>query len=194
MQISPTAIPDVVVIEPPAFADSRGRFSVVWNAERMAAAGLPQTVVQVNESWSAKAGTVRGLHYQAPPFAQAKLVRVLQGRVLDVAVDFRRGSPSFGRWVGVELSAENRLMLNVPRGFLHGFVTREPNTVVGYFVDNAYHQPSEGSIRFDDPTLAIDWGIDPAEAVLSEKDAAAPLFDAVESPFVHEERIHGETA
>jgi dTDP-4-dehydrorhamnose 3,5-epimerase len=105
--------------------------------------------------------------------------------VLDVAVDFRLGSPSFGRWVGVELSAANGLMLNVPCGFLHGFATREPDTVVSYFVDNAYDKPSEGAIRFDDPALGIDWGVDAAQAVLSDRDAAAPRLAEVESPFVH---------
>lgn len=183
MKVSKTEIADVIVLDPVRLTDHRGHFGVVWNAAQAGAAGLPGVIQQVNESLSIHAGTVRGLHYQAPPFAQAKLVRVLQGSVFDVAVDFRRGSPSFGRWVGVELTAASGRMLHVPRGFLHGFVTREANTVVSYFVDNDYNRASEGAIRFNDPAFGIQWGVAAAEVFISDKDAGAPAFSDVESPF-----------
>jgi dTDP-4-dehydrorhamnose 3,5-epimerase len=184
MKVSETTLPDVRLVEPVRHEDSRGNFAVIWNERQAAAAGLGRCVLQINESHSASVGTVRGLHFQSPPFAQAKLVRVLRGRILDVAVDIRRGSQHYGRWVGVELSASVGAMLNVPRGFLHGFVTREPDTVVSYLVDNAYDRASEGSVRYDDPDLGIDWGLSPDQAVLSEKDAAALSFAAFDSPFV----------
>jgi dTDP-4-dehydrorhamnose 3,5-epimerase len=149
----------------------------------MAEAGLDILFVQDNQSFSAEFGTIRGLHFQRPPHAQGKLVRCLRGRILDVAVDIRRGSPSYGHWVAEELSAENGVQLWVPRGFLHGFATLEPNTAVAYKVDGFYSAECEGSVRFDDPDLAIDWGIDPNCAVLSEKDAMAPAFHAFDSPF-----------
>lgn len=142
----------------------------------MAANGLATDFVQDNQSLSRLAGTVRGLHLQAPPFAQAKLVRVARGAVRDVAVDVRPGSPTYGRWVFADLSAENGQQIFVPRGFAHGFCTLEPDTVVCYKVDGAYDRDSERGIRFDDPQLAIDWGM-PADAVtLSDKDAALPRF------------------
>jgi dTDP-4-dehydrorhamnose 3,5-epimerase len=182
-------IADVLLFTPRRFADARGWFSETWSARAFAAAGLPAAFAQDNQSHSAMAGTVRGLHYQRPPFAQGKLVRVVRGRILDVAVDVRRGSPSYGRWVAAELSAENGVQLWAPRGFLHGFVTLEPGTDVLYKVDAPYDAASDGAVRFDDPDLAIDWGIDPKDAVLSDKDARAPAFRDFDSPFVL-----GETA
>ena len=152
----------------------------------MAEAGLAYDWVQDNHSYSVAVGTVRGLHYQAPPSAQAKLVRVARGAVLDVAVDIRRGSPTYGHWVAEELTAENGAQLLVPRGFLHGFVTRAPETEVLYKVDALYDGPAEGAVRFDDPDLAVDWGIDPGDAVLSDKDAAAPFLADWQSPFTWE--------
>ena len=186
MDITETAIPAVKRLSPRRFADARGFFAETWNAARMAAAGLAVDFVQDNHSYSAAVGTVRGLHYQRPPHAQGKLVRVARGRIRDVAVDVRRGSPTYGRWVAEELSAENGAQLWVPRGFLHGFVTLEPDTEVLYKVDDYYAAECDGAVRFDDPVLAIDWGIDPAEAVLSAKDAAAPFFKDFASPFVYE--------
>lgn len=183
LEIIPTAIPEVKILVPRRFGDARGFFCETWNAARMAAAGLDFAFVQDNHSWSAGAGTVRGLHYQAPPHAQAKLVRAVTGRIRDVAVDVRRGSPTYGRWVATELSGENGRQMLVPRGFLHGFATLAPDTHVLYRTDAYYAPESDGSVRFDDPDLAIDWGIDPAAAVLSAKDAAAPAFAAFESPF-----------
>jgi dTDP-4-dehydrorhamnose 3,5-epimerase len=187
LDIADTAIPEVKRLVPRRFADSRGFFCETWNAARMAAAGLDLAFVQDNHSYSAAAGTVRGLHYQAPPVAQAKLVRVGRGAVRDVAVDVRRGSPTFGRWVSEELSAENGVQLLVPRGFLHGFVTLVPDTDVFYKVDAPYAPDCDGAVRFDDPELGIDWGIDPGSAVLSDKDAAAPRFRDFVTPFVHGE-------
>lgn len=186
MLVEPTAIPAVRRIVPRRFADARGWFVETWNAARLAEAGLAAAFVQDNLSMSASAGTVRGLHYQRPPFAQAKLVRCARGRVLDVAVDVRRGSPSFGRWVAEELSAENGVQLWIPAGFLHGFVTLEEGCEVAYKVDAPYSAACDGAVRFDDPDLAVDWGIDPATAILSDKDRAAPLLRDFDTPFVYE--------
>ena len=184
MEVIDTAIPAVKIITPRRFADARGFFCETWNAHRMAEAGLDIAFEQDNHSHSTDVGTVRGLHYQRPPHAQGKLVRVARGRIRDVVVDVRVGSPSYGRWVAAELSAETGAQLWVPRGFLHGFVTLEPDTDVIYKVDAPYAPECDGAVRFDDPDLAIDWGIDPDRAVLSTKDAAAPSFAAFDSPFV----------
>jgi dTDP-4-dehydrorhamnose 3,5-epimerase len=184
MDVIATAIPDVKILAPRRHADARGFFSEVWNARRMAEAGIDAVFVQDNHSYSAEAGTVRGLHYQSPPHAQGKLVRVARGRILDVFVDVRRGSPHFGRWVSAELSYENGRMLWAPRGFLHGFITLEPDTDVLYKVDDFYAADCDGAVRFDDPDLAIDWGPGTATAILSAKDAAAPAFRDFASPFV----------
>lgn len=186
MKVIDTAIPAVKRLEPRRFGDARGFFSEVWNARAMREAGLDVVFVQDNHSYSAAAGTVRGLHYQRPPNAQGKLVRVARGAVLDVAVDVRVGSPTFGRWVAEELSSENGAQLWIPRGFLHGFVTLTPDVDVLYKVDGHYAPESDGAVRFDDPDLAVDWGIEPASAVLSDKDAAAPFFKNFVTPFVYE--------
>jgi dTDP-4-dehydrorhamnose 3,5-epimerase len=181
MEVRPTALPEVKVLTPRRFGDARGFFCETWNAERMAELGLALDFVQDNEGLSAARGTLRGLHYQAPPFAQAKLIRVARGAIRDVAVDARRGSPTYGRWIAEELSAENGAQLLVPRGFLHGYVTLADDTLVLYKVDNRYHAASDGGVRWDDPDLGIDWGIAPA--ALSEKDARAPAFRDWVSPF-----------
>lgn len=178
VQVQALAIPDVKLITPRRFADARGFFTETWSARRMAEAGLDVAFVQDNHSYSAAAGTVRGLHCQRPPHAQGKLVRVARGRIRDVAVDARAGAPSYGKWVAAELSAENGAQLWIPRGFLHGFATLEPDTEVIYKVDDYYAADCEAAVRFDDPDLAIDWGIDPAAAMLSDKDAAAERFAA----------------
>lgn len=183
MEIRRTKLPDVLHLVPRRFADTRGHFTETWNAERFRDLGLSVDFVQDNQSHSTDAGTVRGLHYQSPPLAQAKLVRVVQGAILDVAVDIRRGSATYAKWVAVPLSSCAGNQLFVPAGFLHGFVTLVPDTVVVYKVDAHYAPECDGSVRFDDPTLAIDWGIDPEKAVLSEKDAAAPEFADFHSPF-----------
>jgi len=186
MDVVRTAIPEVIRLVPRRFGDARGWFCETWNARAMAAAGVDADFVQDNQSYSAETGTVRGLHFQAPPHAQGKLVRVVRGAILDVAVDARVGAPSYGRWVAETLSAANGAMLWVPRGFLHGFVTLEPDTEVSYKVDGFYDKASDGAVRFDDPDLAIDWGIDPARAVLSDKDAAAQAWRGFASPFSFE--------
>jgi len=183
MQVTLTDLPEVKILTPRRFSDSRGYFSETWNQRTLSAQGIDITFVQDNESLSRDVRTVRGLHYQAPPCAQSKLVRVLTGAILDVAVDARRGSDTYGRWVSVELSAENGQQILVPRGFLHGFVTLLPDTKVAYKVDNFYSGEHDGAVSWNDPNLAIDWKIDAAKALLSEKDAAAPAFSGWYSPF-----------
>ncbi|RMF36481.1 MAG: dTDP-4-dehydrorhamnose 3,5-epimerase [Alphaproteobacteria bacterium] len=186
LEIIDTAIADVKLLRPRRFADERGYFLESWNRARMAEAGFDHDFVQDNHSFSARPGTVRGLHYQAPPHAQAKLVRVACGAIRDVAVDIRRGSPDFGRWIATELSEENGLQMLIPRGFLHGFVTLRPDTHVLYKTDDHYAPECDGAIRFDDPDIGVDWGMDVTQAVLSAKDAAAPGFSGFESPFVYD--------
>ncbi|KQI73350.1 dTDP-4-dehydrorhamnose 3,5-epimerase [Loktanella sp. 5RATIMAR09] len=180
-----TDLTGVFELTPRRFADSRGHFSETYNADTLARHGINTLFVQDNQSYSRDIGTVRGLHFQAPPSAQAKLVRVLQGVIWDVAVDIRRGSPSYGHWVGRELSAETGNQLFIPAGFLHGFVTRTADCVVAYKCSATYAPATEGAVRFDDPDLAIDWGIDAQDAVLSDKDAAAPHFASLNSPFTY---------
>lgn len=183
LKVEALEIGDVKLVTPARFADDRGFFSETYNAERFRAAGIEADFVQDNHSLSREPGTVRGLHYQAPPFAQAKLVRVLRGAIVDVAVDVRKTSPTYGQWVKAELSAENGVQIFVPRGFLHGFATLEPDTEIAYKVDAYYSKECDGAVRWDDKTLAIDWGIEPATAKLSPKDAAAPVFAELRSPF-----------
>lgn len=183
LKVEPLEIEDVKLLTPPRFGDARGFFSETYNARAFQAAGIAAEFCQDNHSYSAPAFTVRGLHYQAPPFAQAKLVRVLRGAIVDVAVDVRPGSPSYGKWVRAELSAETGVQIFVPRGFLHGFATLEPDTEVAYKVDAYYSKESDGAVYWNDEMLGIDWGIDPAKAVLSDKDAGAPRFVEFKSPF-----------
>jgi dTDP-4-dehydrorhamnose 3,5-epimerase len=173
-RFTPLALPDLVLVEPPCFADARGWFSETYNARVFAKQGIDLVFLQDNTSFSAMAGTVRGLHYQSKPFEQAKLVRAVKGRLLDVAVDIRTGSPTYGKHAAVELSAENGRQLLVPAGFAHGFITREPDTIVAYKVTNFYAPDHDHGIFWADPDLGIDWGIDRADAVLSPKDLAWP--------------------
>lgn len=184
--IEETALAGVIEITPRRFADARGHFSETYNADTLARHGISFQFSQDNQSYSQDIGTVRGLHFQAPPAAQAKLVRVIQGVIWDVAVDVRRGSPSFGQWVGVQLSADKGNQLLIPEGFLHGFVTRTPDCIVAYKCSATYAPETEGSVRFDDPDLAIDWGIKAEDAVLSDKDAIAPAFADLATPFAYE--------
>ncbi|MBZ0128475.1 MAG: dTDP-4-dehydrorhamnose 3,5-epimerase [Rhodobacteraceae bacterium] len=186
MQAEPTALPDVRLIRTRRFGDERGFFAETWNQRGFAEAGLDFPFVQDNESLSRDAGTLRGLHYQAPPYAQTKLVRVVAGSVLDVAVDVRVGSPHFGQSVAFLLSAENGHQLLVPRGFLHGFLTLESATHVIYKVDNFYNAEADGAVIWNDPDIAIKWGIDPDSVILSAKDAVAPRLADWQSPFVYE--------
>ncbi|MDH5798583.1 MAG: dTDP-4-dehydrorhamnose 3,5-epimerase [Paracoccaceae bacterium] len=186
VDIQQTALQGVLIITPARFGDLRGFFSESYNRARMAEQGITTEFVQDNHSLSMKAGTLRGLHFQSPPHAQAKLVRCGRGRLLDVAVDIRAGSPTYGQWIGVELSFENGKQLLIPEGFLHGFVTREPETEIVYKCSDYYAPECDGAVRFDDPAIGIDWGLDGAEPVLSEKDRTAPLLAELDNPFVWE--------
>lgn len=171
-----TAIPEVWLIEPKVFGDARGYFMETFRQQEFEELIGPVRFVQENESSSTK-GVLRGLHYQLNPFSQAKLVRVIKGSVLDVAVDLRKGSPTFGRYVAEELSGDNKRMLFVPRGFAHGFLVLSDEVVFTYKVDNLYKPDHEGGIRFDDPTIGIDWrSLDYHHFILSEKDKAAPFL------------------
>lgn len=177
------AIPDVIEVTPPKFGDHRGFFSEVFKRSAFEAEGLHIDWFQDNQSLSAEPGTVRGLHFQAPPFAQAKLVRVLRGAIYDVAVDIRKGSPSYGQWVACEISAEKWNQLLVPAGFAHGFMTLTPDTEVLYKVDAPYSRESEGAILWNDPALGIEWPDLGSDAVLSDKDRVAPFLTEIKSPF-----------
>lgn len=186
MKIEETALPGVLILTPARFGDARGFFSESWNERTLAQHGIHQRFVQDNHSMSMQAGTIRGLHFQSPPHAQAKLVRCGRGALFDVAVDFRRGSPTWGHWVGVDLSFENGRQLLIPAGFLHGFVTRAPETEIVYKCTDYYAPECDGAVRFDDPDIGIDWGIDQDSATLSDKDAAAPRLAEIETPFTYE--------
>ncbi len=174
MRFEDTAISDVKIVTPRKHGDARGFFSEVYKQSDWRAAGLDRTFVQDNHSMSAPVGTLRGLHFQVPPFAQDKLVRAVRGRILDVAVDIRRSSPTFGRHVAVELSAENWRQLLVPIGFAHGFVTLEPDTEVLYKVTALYSAPDDRGLAWDDPDLGIDWPLPPGGPLLSDKDRRWP--------------------
>ncbi len=180
MEVIKTSIPDVLILKPKVFEDDRGYFFESYNKEKFLQHGLDQNFVQDNESKSVK-NVVRGLHFQSPPFAQGKLVRVMKGAVLDVAVDLRRNSPTYGQWTSVELTEDNKWMYWVPPGFAHGFATLEDDTVFFYKCTNVYNKASEGSIRWNDPDLGVDWKLE--NPILSEKDQKAPLFKNFESPF-----------
>ncbi|MEZ5686584.1 MAG: dTDP-4-dehydrorhamnose 3,5-epimerase [Paracoccaceae bacterium] len=183
MEIRPTTLQGVMLLRPRRHEDARGWFCESWSAGEMAAAGLDLNFVQDNHSLSRAAGTLRGLHYQAPPHAQDKLVRCTRGAILDVAVDARRGSPDYGRWLAERLSAENGWQMLIPKGFLHGFLTLEADTEVQYKCTAPYAPEADGAVRWD--CLGIDWGQGGAP-ILSPRDAAAPRFEDWRSPFVWE--------
>lgn len=193
MDLRRLSIPEVLVLKPRRHADERGYFMESYSRAAMATLGLEPVFVQDNVSLSRQVGTLRGLHYQRPPQAQAKLIQVLQGRILDVAVDVRRGSPTYGRHVTVELSADGGEQAFIPEGFLHGFVTLEPDTLVLYKVNAPYAPDCEGAVRWNDADLGIDWGLGAGAATLSAKDAVAPAFADLDSPFVYAEP-QGENA
>lgn len=176
LSVEETAIPAVKIVTPKKFGDHRGFFSETWNRAAFAEAGLDLDFVQDNQSLSAPVGTLRGLHFQSPPFAQDKLVRVTRGRILDVAVDIRASSPTFGKHVAVELSAENWKQLLVPVGFAHGFVTLEPDTEVLYKVTAPYAPQNDHGLAFDDPALGIDWRLPLSGLTLSDKDRKHPCL------------------
>ena len=185
MQIEDTPLAGLRVLTPRRFGDSRGFFSESWNRRLLADHGMDYDFVQDNHSVSARVNTVRGLHFQSPPHAQAKLVRFGKGRLFDVAVDIRKGSPTYGQWYGVELSFENGRQLMIPAGFLHGFSTREPETEIIYKCTDYYSPTADGAVRFDDPDIGIDWGLS-GDAILSDKDAAAPRLADFTTPFSFE--------
>lgn len=182
-ELRPTALDGVVEILPKRFEDDRGFFSETFNAKALATNGLGIDFVQDNHSLSRQVGVLRGLHYQQPPFAQAKLIRVTRGSVLDVAVDIRKGSPTFGKWVGVTLSALEWNQLFVPKGFAHGFLTLEPNTEVVYKVSDYYAPEADRAIRYDDPDIGIDWPLPTAHIRISAKDRDAPLLAEADIAF-----------
>lgn len=187
MLTEPTDLPGVLILTPARHGDARGWFSETWVRPRLdAAAGRAFDFVQDNQSFSATAFTLRGLHYQRPPRAQAKLVRCTRGRIRDVVVDARAGSPTFGRWTAVELSAADGRQVLVPEGFLHGFVTLEPDCEVQYKCTDTYAPDCDGAVRWDDPDLAVDWGLGTAAPVVSARDAAAPLWRDWATPFAWE--------
>lgn len=183
MQIEHSALPGVMILTPARFGDARGFFSESWSRKRLAEAGIDLDFVQDNHSVSARAGTLRGLHFQSPPHAQAKLVRCGRGALWDVAVDIRAGSPSYGQWVGVDLTAENGRQLLIPAGFLHGFVTRTDDTEIVYKCSDYYAPDCDGAVAWD--SVGIDWGLTEAP-ILSAKDAAAPALAAFRTPFTYE--------
>ena len=174
LKVSETSLKDVYVIEPKLFGDHRGWFMESYSKVKLAEAGIMNEFVQDNQSFSAQKGTLRGLHYQLNPKCQAKIVRCTKGAILDVAVDIRQGSPMYKKWVAVELTAENRKQLFIPRGFAHGFVTLTDDVEVQYKADNYYAPECDGNIRYDDPEIGVDWG--KGEFILSEKDKNAPLL------------------
>ncbi|MBR7652996.1 dTDP-4-dehydrorhamnose 3,5-epimerase [Brucella oryzae] len=176
MQVRPLGLDGVFEVSPRKFGDDRGFFSETYNAKTFAEAGIDLTFVQDNHSYSAAKGVVRGLHYQLPPFAQDKLVRVMRGAILDVAVDIRKSSPTFGKWVALEVSAEKWNQILVPKGFAHGFMTLVENTEVIYKVTDYYSPEHDRSIRFDDPAIGIEWPLPSSGVQLSDKDQKAPLI------------------
>lgn len=174
MKATETELNGVFVLEPQVFGDARGWFMESWSQRKMHDAGIDVQFLQDNQSFSAQKGTLRGLHYQLNPMCQAKLLRCTRGKIFDVAVDIRKGSPQYGKWVGVELSAENKKQLFIPRGFAHGFITLTDDVEVQYKADNYYAPECDGNIRWDDPDIGVEWPLKPV--ILSEKDSKAPLL------------------
>ena len=189
MYSTKTILEGVFIIEPQRFEDARGWFSETWNQNHLDAVFDNIRFVQDNHSLSIPKGTVRGLHYQSPPSAQDKLVRVLSGSITDIAVDIRNGSPTYGKSLSVKLSKDNGKQLLVPKGFLHGFITLEKNTEVLYKCSDYYAPNHEAGIKFDDVDLSINWGMDTSEITLSEKDQDLPLFKDLISPFTYEKPL-----
>jgi dTDP-4-dehydrorhamnose 3,5-epimerase len=183
ISVTETALQGVLEIRPERFSDERGFFSETWHEEKWRKAGISLKFVQDNHSLSRPVGTLRGLHFQRPPVGQDKLVRVSRGSAFDVAVDIRRTSPTYGRWVGVTLSSETGNQLLIPRGFAHGFVTLEPDTEVQYKVTAPYSPQHELCVRFDDPAIGVDWPIAADRLTLSEKDRSAPLLADIDTGF-----------
>ena len=182
-----TKIRGVYIIEPDCYGDSRGWFMETYNEAKFHEMGIDNVFVQDNMSYSAQKGTLRGLHYQKAPYSQTKLVRCTKGKVIDVAVDIRKGSPTYGKWVSCELTAENKRMFFIPKGMAHGFLTLTDGVEFQYKCDELYNKESEGGIRYNDPTINVDWGslLNGIEPVLSEKDKVAPLLQDCNANFVY---------
>lgn len=185
MKIIETPIPGLLIIEPTVFADQRGYFLESYNQQKLSEAGINGNFVQDNESKSTK-GVIRGLHYQLNPYAQTKLVRVIQGSVYDVAVDCRKGSPTFGQSYGLELSEENKLQFYIPKGFAHGFSVLSETAVFSYKCDAFYHPAAERGIIYNDPSLDINWRIEASQSVISGKDMLHPLFAKADMNFIYQ--------
>lgn len=183
MQVIKTSFPGLVVIEPRIHEDARGYFFESWQSERYKDAGIEALFIQDNESKSSR-GVVRGLHYQLDPWSQAKLVRVVEGRVFDVAVDLRKGSPTFGRWFGVVLDGISKKQMFIPRGFAHGFSVLSKMAVFSYKCDNVYNPEAERTLNLYDPRLDIDWNLNDTEPLVSKKDREAPYLDQAEMNFI----------
>lgn len=178
-----TRLPGVYILEPQVFGDQRGYFMETYSTRAFAELGITNTFVQDNQSFTARKGTLRGIHFQNAPMAQAKLVRVTRGAVMDVAVDLRKGSPTYLQWAAVELSAENKRILYIPRGFGHGFKTLTDNVEFCYKVDNLYSKEHDRGVRFNDPAIGVDWG-EVKEELLSVKDTTSPLLKDSDCNFV----------
>lgn len=187
MKVIETKIPGVVIIEPDVFGDHRGYFMETYATKKYEEIGIKNTFVQDNMSFSAQKGTLRGLHFQNNPMAQAKLVSCTKGTVIDVAVDIRKGSPTYKQWVAVELSAENKKQFFIPQGFAHGFLTLTDDVEFRYKVDNLYSKECDRGIRYDDPTINVDWGalLNGIEPILSKKDTTGPLLDDSDCNYVY---------
>jgi dTDP-4-dehydrorhamnose 3,5-epimerase len=183
MNIIKTDIEGILIVEPKVFGDHRGWFTETYSKEKVKEAGIDIEFIQDNHSFSAQKGTLRGLHFQLNPKAQTKLVRCTKGKILDVAVDIRQGSPTYKKWIAVELSEENKKQLLIPKGFAHGFLTLTDDAEVQYKVDEYYAPECDRSIRFDDPEIGVDWGIE--APILSEKDLKAPWFKECDADFTH---------
>ena len=185
MKVTETKLKGVYIVEPQVFGDARGWFTESWSEKKLAEAGIKADFVQDNHSYSAQKGTLRGLHYQLNPMCQAKMLRCTRGKIFDVAVDIRKGSPQYGQWVGVELSAENHRQLFIPRGFAHGFITLTDDVEVQYKADNYYAPECDGNIRWDDPEIGVEWPLEPV--ILSDKDKVAPLLkERTDLNFIYE--------
>ena len=184
MNIIKTEIEGVVIVDLKVFGDNRGWFAETYSKEKFHQLGVDVEFIQDNHSFSAQKGVLRGLHFQQPPMAQTKLVRCTRGEILDVAVDIRKGSPTYKKWVAVKLTEENKRQLLVPKGFAHGFVTLTDNVEVHYKVDEYYSPENDRGIRYDDPEINVDWGVE--DPIMSEKDLKAPLFKDCDIDFVYE--------
>jgi dTDP-4-dehydrorhamnose 3,5-epimerase len=188
LNVIETALPGVIIVNPAVFGDHRGWFMETYSDSRFIEAGIDMNFVQDNQSFSAAKGTLRGLHYQLNPKAQTKLVRCTRGSIFDVAVDIRKGSPTYGKWFGIELSAENKNQLLVPKGFAHGFMTLTEDVEVQYKVDELYAPDCDRGILWNDPSIAINWPMD-IQPILSAKDENAPLLKDADNNFVYEDII-----